>query len=520
MSADSAFSLLCTIDEPVDVVVAGLPFALFGWAAASGPISEIAIFVDAVPIGLAMLGYDRPDVALAYPHLAEAGRSGFRRDQLLIPDDGRRSADLRLVGKTRSGEIFESGRKLRVLVSAQEVVESTRTGAADSCRTLIDVARAFLRAERVEEAEILAAEAMERFPGSSEVLEVQAMAAMTAADRSNPAERQRLYSLAQGLWARLREQEPLSFAAYHGEALAGLMLNTFNEAEAIAAKAVALFPTKPEVFYLWAESAAYRRDWAEAIRRWREGAQRFPGQERFLLGEKRTRYEAGEEEASSSSTDRNDQQDHSHRDLMLRFEGLGHNCDFGMVQRQYGAEPLGLLRFASVPLGCLLNGLATRFEGVGQPENTVFSVRPHPRPEYWVGDTRLDLLMHTFIYPEDVSPEQERQHFQKQCKRMAFLARKLVEDLEEAEKIFVYQTHEALTEEQMRNLLAALRRYGDNTLLCIQPSDETHLAGTVEVLEEGLLIGRVSGFTHFGRKPDFENWRAVCSAAYRHLSDR
>ncbi len=37
------------------------------------------------------------------------------------------------------------------------------------------------------------------------------------------------------------------------------------------------------------------------------------------------------------------------QDLMLQFESLGQNCEFGLVQRRAGADPLGLLRFDSAP---------------------------------------------------------------------------------------------------------------------------------------------------------------------------
>ena len=503
---------LSNIDAPTSLVVAGLPFDLVGWAAAADPIGEIAVLVDDVPVGPAELGHERQDVARAFPHLAEAGRSGFRRNRITLPAGGHASAELRVIGKTRSGEEFESRRTVRILASEQDIVDFARTSDSYSASLMTDCVRLLLGTERPESAEIFAAEAAERFPESVDALELVAMAAMGVAERSSPDLRSQTYHKARGLWGRLRERDPSRFASYAGEARACIMLNAFGEAETVAAKAVELFPGEPEGFFLWADIAAHRRDWAEAIRRWRAGQERFPGNEGFTLGEKRTRYEAGEETPAFPPSDAPDLDD---RDLMMQFEGMGCNCDFGMVQRDCGAEPLGLLRFAAVPFDCLLQGLATRFEGVGKPENTVFSVRPHPRPEYWVGDTRLDLLMHTFIYPEDVSPEQERQLFDKQCKRLAFLAGKLVGDLESAEKIFVYQLHEMLTEEQMRRLFAAVRDYGDNILLCVGPSDDSHPAGTVERLDDGLLVGRVKSFTHFGQSLDRDHWRKVCRAAYR-----
>src|SRR5262249_55713402 len=93
--------------------------------------------------------------------------------------------------------------------------------------------------------------------------------------------------------------------------------------------------------------------------------------------------------------------------LMTRFEALGNNCTFGAVQRYFGAEPLGLLRFAGAPIRKLISALDARFAGLGDPENTILEVRQHPRPEFWVADRRFDFSMHTFIYPDGNTPEDE-----------------------------------------------------------------------------------------------------------------
>src|SRR4029077_19430059 len=71
--------------------------------------------------------------------------------------------------------------------------------------------------------------------------------------------------------------------------------------------------------------------------------------------------------------------------LMMRFESLGENCEFGLAQRRCGAEPLGLLRFASAPLPVLLAGLRGRFEGMGDPEQIDIQVSTN-RQEYLVVD--------------------------------------------------------------------------------------------------------------------------------------
>jgi hypothetical protein len=52
--------------------------------------------------------------------------------------------------------------------------------------------------------------------------------------------------------------------------------------------------------------------------------------------------------------------------LAGRFESLGHDCEFGLLQRRVGAEPLDLLRFATMTLDRLVDGLRQGFEGVGE----------------------------------------------------------------------------------------------------------------------------------------------------------
>ena len=62
------------------------------------------------------------------------------------------------------------------------------------------------------------------------------------------------------------------------------------------------------------------------------------------------------------------------REIMLEFESLGGHpwgCEFGTVQRAFGAEPLGLLRWTEMPVEYIIKALKTRFfVGVGLPENT------------------------------------------------------------------------------------------------------------------------------------------------------
>src|ERR1700728_2334775 len=112
------------------------------------------------------------------------------------------------------------------------------------------------------------------------------------------------------------------------------------------------------------------------------------------------------------------------RDLVLQFESIGDNCEFGLLQRQAGAEPLGLLRFAGVPLRNLLRGLDARFANIADLKH----IRINPEHgEYMVKLTKYDFTYHAHVLVDDMTAEALHRQ---QCRTVGFLAEKLVHDLE------------------------------------------------------------------------------------------
>ena len=217
--------------------------------------------------------------------------------------------------------------------------------------------------------------------------------------------------------------------------------------------------------------------------------------------------------------------------LFWQFESLGgsgQGCEFGIVQRiAGGAEPLGLLRWSAVAPEKLLEALKVRFEGVGTPAQTFidfYSTNDPSNPEYRCRDTRFETVMHTFIFKKDMA---EEKMFAQTCRRMAFLRRKLIHDLEEGDKIFVYKIFQRnLSDEELVELHQAMRSYGNNTLLYVRYSNEHNPSGTVVEVEDGLLIGYISGFSMTfpegrPRTPDLPAWTSICKAALAlHLAKR
>lgn len=200
-------------------------------------------------------------------------------------------------------------------------------------------------------------------------------------------------------------------------------------------------------------------------------------------------------------------------DLMLRFESLGQNCEFGLVQRQCQAEPLGLLRFSSTPLPRLLDALEARFDGMGAPEATSISLGSNGR-EYMVTDGRFGFVYHAWVNAGEMSPEDLQR---REARRVPFLVRKLLEDLEGGEKIFVFKGMGAVPEEEAFPLAMAIRRYGPNTLLFVTLADAAHRAGTVEARAPGFLVGYIDRFAPGDNAHDLSlgPWVKICREAYR-----
>src|SRR5262249_42571883 len=81
------------------------------------------------------------------------------------------------------------------------------------------------------------------------------------------------------------------------------------------------------------------------------------------------------------------------------------------------------------------------------------------------------------------------------CKRLSFLARKLIADLSSGEKLFVFKiTDRHMTDDELIELRRAMRSYGHNTLLYVKLTDSTHSNGSVECVDDGLIIGHIDRF--------------------------
>jgi hypothetical protein len=197
-------------------------------------------------------------------------------------------------------------------------------------------------------------------------------------------------------------------------------------------------------------------------------------------------------------------------DLIKQFESLGDNCEFGLVQRYAGAEPLGLLRFNFTSFTSLLAGLQTQFCDLHNSDQ-VRVVWHHN--EWFVTERSYGFSYHTFNYNRFCDPDELAS---KQSRWLRYMAEKFFERLMLEERIFVRKGEDPSCEEDIRLLHAALRRFGEIVLLWVCVADEQHEAGRVEWIGNGLMRGWISGFAPYNRAVDVDlpGWIKLCRRAW------
>ena len=196
--------------------------------------------------------------------------------------------------------------------------------------------------------------------------------------------------------------------------------------------------------------------------------------------------------------------------LFFRFVSLGNNCEFGGVQRAFGAEPIDLFRWAGIEYPAMVDLLRNRFEGIG--DSTSIEVKPDAEGHI-INHTGYQFLVHSWVYDNGMSTELIRS---RESRRLTFLARKMTEELASGERIFVIKPGPwlTMTEARAMDLLRAMHEFGGRpTLLYV--TEEAAPAGA-ERVNEHLLHGHVPRFADqldVMRTFNAEDWLSVCRQA-------
>ena len=376
--------------------------------------------------------------------------------------------------------------------------------------------RVLREAGRHDDAEALALETQNRFPSSLEPAVEHARIALQREDWHEAIRR----------FTQITESFPNEAAGYVGLAQALSRAGQLDDADAVLRYAMARFPGDTAPFAEYGLVAIRRNDWKSALERALTAQQRFPNDAGLNHRVFEARLRLAESDPAAIVDEPGDAPEAGVDDphaLMMRFESLGgsgHGCEFGIVQRKFGAEPLGLLRWADLGADAegLIAALDTDFGGIGEPEHTELITLPTGgREEYWTRDRRYWMAMRAFIFEDEIPRDKM---YAQACRRLQYLRRKLTDDLRESSKIFVYKNmFRDLTDIELTRLHAAVRRYGDNTLLYVRLADAQHPGGTVDAAAPGLLVGYID---HFAFSPKNEpqgemtlSWLALCREAVR-----
>jgi tetratricopeptide (TPR) repeat protein len=355
---------------------------------------------------------------------------------------------------------------------------------------------------RLDEAEAAAPGLSEKFPDNADIALVRAQ---IAAERGQPDEALRLVA---ALRARLPATPPIEGAYIKALSAAGQL----DEAETVCAAALKKFPGARRLLSEHARLATRRGDWQTAQARLQEAQRQLPADAAIAKELLHARIQlAGQEEAAAPPAE-------GDAALFARFESLGGSflgCEFGTVQRSFGTESLGLLRWTRITADELITALAESFDGVGSEDTTVLkTVRNAANvEEYVTSDKRFGMKSNTFMKVSDAPFDKM---FAQTCRRLRFLRGRLLEDLRLAEKIFVFKAFHPLADGKIRKLHEAIRRFGNVALLCVMKADADHEKGSVRCLAPGLYVGYVGFFMKDADKnpgSDRAAWHAVCTAA-------
>lgn len=320
------------------------------------------------------------------------------------------------------------------------------------------------------------------------------------------------------LFSCLQRQQPADASVAHGLVDSLLRCGRYVEAGARLEEALISFPEDCHLKFAAALHALKVERWDAAIDDFIDLIARrpdYPGASQHLgLARMEKAFRSNHDAAFHADPQRQDVglvEDDATRRLLLGFESLGQDCELGLVQRRFGAEPLGLFRWNFVEPELLCDALASGFDGLGAEANTEMALWKDD--EYYLRDRRWGFAFHTWVTRHEVDGDE---HFSKMRRRLAYLKDKFLADLASAEKVFVLKTYDT-SADVVRELHARLRSYGPVQLLWLRslamlPTAPDVRRDVIEI-EDGLFTGYLG---RFGNTPsstwdiDFDDWTRLC----------
>lgn len=313
-------------------------------------------------------------------------------------------------------------------------------------------------------------------------------------------------------WLKIIDTNPEDAYSYSGYAVSMRELGNFKKAKLILAKAEEMFPQNYHILYQSAITYSLEKNWETALDYWLKTVLLRPGDTPVIreavqyINMAKLELEVNEEAKFSIPNELNnlgiDNSD-DNKLLFMGFESIGDDCEFGIVQRQFGAEPLGLLRWTLISPSNLCSLLYDRLSFIGVNEYTRIEV---VNGEYTTRIDKYDMFSHTFTREAEFPFDRFKKQ---QIKRMHYLKEKLLNDFIDGDKVFVYKSSSGLSYEEIERIRLALSSISEKAkLLCVKLADDIGKPGEVVRQTNNLFIGYIDKFST--RDSSSNLWLNIC----------
>jgi hypothetical protein len=189
------------------------------------------------------------------------------------------------------------------------------------------------------------------------------------------------------------------------------------------------------------------------------------------------------------------------------FESLGANCEFGLVQRHFGSEPLGLLRWPAIDVAGLLDSLKNQFTELNDIANC--TLIPGPKGDWDIQTPNFSLHLYTKMGSVD-----EGTLLKSAFRRIGFMRRGLIETLEEAEKIFVFKEWQfRMSDTEITLISDGIKRYNPaNRFLAVRLSTPDTPPGSAVLVQPGLWSAYVESDARVSATDNvpINSWNRIC----------
>lgn len=165
-------------------------------------------------------------------------------------------------------------------------------------------------------------------------------------------------------------------------------------------------------------------------------------------------------------------------EIAASCESIGRNCEFGLVQREFGLEPIHLLRWAGSQMPGLVAAFENGFEGLADEMTGTREETPegHPHSRWMLTCQRYGIAFHVEA-PREANHGAEAG--EASAKRLRWMADRLLQGVADNERVLIYSSRHVTSAADCAALVAAIRRHGEAPVLLVgQTPDGRGLVGT------------------------------------------